>query len=272
MKPKSDSSDPNQSGDEQPFAPPDMPELRSPSKDPSVFEEPWMQPRDSLRPDLMDQPVVSSPSDQDLAEMSVWDEPGRSKDLSGDTPENAVTWIRWYQEQVRRTTLEFTWAVTAAVAVLSGLAAVLGALFMTPNVFFAAVFAAPVTEEILKIALAIWVVEKRPWWFSSSSQILICGLAAGLAFAALENLLYLTVYIPDPSANIILWRWTICIGLHTGCSFIAALGVARVWNTFQAEQRRPQLSDGAFCFVLAMVLHGCYNLFAKLLQLSGAFY
>ncbi|MEM7561157.1 MAG: hypothetical protein AAF394_18695, partial [Planctomycetota bacterium] len=61
-------------------------------------------------------------------------------------------------------------------------------------------------------------------------------------------------------------------GLHTGCSFIAALGVARVWNTFQAEQRMPQLSDGAFYFVLAMILHGCYNLFATLLQLSGAFF
>ena len=272
MKPPNDSPDPKDAGAEQPFAPPDMPELRAPSKDPSVFEEPWMQSQESLRPDPTDQPVISTTSEQDLAEMSVWDEPGRSRDLSGATPDDAVTWIRWYREQVSRTTVEFTWAVTAVVAVLSGLAAVLGALFVTPNVFFAAVFAAPVTEEILKIALAIWVVEKRPWWFSSNFQILICGLAAGLAFAALENLLYLTVYIPDPSASIILWRWTICVGLHTGCSFIAALGVARVWNAFQAEQRRPQLSDGAFYLVLAMVLHGCYNLFATLLQLSGAFF
>ena len=221
------------------------------SRDPSVFEEPWMKAATPPQ-EALEAPLVPTDSEADAAESSVWDEPVTSEGLIGDTSADRVTWMRWYQKQAASTSRETTWYVTLVVAALSGLLAVVGALLVTPQVWFAVVVAGPITEEILKIALPIWVVEKRPWLFASRWQILLCGAFAGLVFATLENFLYLNVYISNPGLAITTWRWTVCVALHVGCSLIAAAGVARVWECFQAQQRRPQLTDGASLITTAM--------------------
>lgn len=237
---------------------------------PSVFDEPWMRadrevfqaPAESLG-GL--QQAGSSPD----AENSVWDEPGLSKELAGDVPQDAITWFAWYQDQVIRTSAAKSWLVTAAIAFVSGICAIGGALILQPSLqgsFVLAVIAAPITEEIMKIALAIWVVEKCPWLFKSSVQILVCGLAAGLAFAAIENLVYLHIYIDDPPASLVRWRWTICVLLHTGCSVIASLGVVKIWQQFQIHKRLPALVDGATWLTVAMCVHGAYNLSAIVME------
>jgi len=121
----------------------------------------------------------------------------------------------------------------------------------------------------MKIALPLWLVEKRPWMYRNGGQILICALASGLMFAVVENVVYLNVYIPDPSAGLIQWRWTICVLLHSGCSTVAGIGAWRIWSRFQHHQRAPHLADGASWFVAAIVLHGLYNATVTLLELSG---
>jgi RsiW-degrading membrane proteinase PrsW (M82 family) len=117
----------------------------------------------------------------------------------------------------------------------------------------------PVTEEIMKIAAALWVVERRPYLFKSIPQILLCAVAGGLAFAFIENLMYLNVYIPHHTPKLELWRWTVCVGLHSGCSFVAGVGLARIWDNAVRELRRPQLGLGMPWFFTAMVGHGLYN-------------
>ena len=121
----------------------------------------------------------------------------------------------------------------------------------------------------MKTAAALYVVEKRPHWFSSRFQIALCVIAGGLAFAAIENLMYLRVYIPEPSAGLIEWRWTICMALHTSCSFIVGLGLMRVWLDVWTRRARPRLALGFPYLLTAVIFHGTYNAFAVFLALSS---
>lgn len=260
---------------ESPFTPPSAADQVGPVEtDPSVFLEPWMKSSGPVYQAASEQPPalhLSGPSAE--PEHSVWDEPGLSRQLSGDVPTDGMTWIRWYEAQAQQTTILQTWLVTLLVAAVSGVGAVAGVFllqsrFTLPLVL--TVVTGPVTEEILKVAVIAWVCEKRPWLFSSTTQILLCGLISGLAFAVVENLLYLNVYIPDPSADLVAWRWSVCVLLHTACSTIAALGMARVWTTFQRDSRPPRLVDGSRWILAAVILHSAYNLAATTMEFVDA--
>ena len=124
----------NASADEQqsPYEPP-APSERPPdiSTNPSVYEEPWMR-TDSQTFVPLPEPVAGFrmfPPDAD-PEHSVWDEPGRSVELSGDVPDDAVTWLKWCRENARQTTVAYSWTITLGVALVSGVWAVLGALLL----------------------------------------------------------------------------------------------------------------------------------------------
>jgi DHA2 family multidrug resistance protein-like MFS transporter len=91
-------------------------------------------------------------------------------------------------------------------------------------------------------------------------------MAGGLAFAAIENVLYATVYLVDPTPGLLRWRWTVCVALHATCSTVAGLGLVRIWSTTVATSTRPRLSLGSPFLVAAIVLHGGYNAIAVLLD------
>ena len=109
-------------------------------------------------------------------------------------------------------------------------------------------------------------VEKKPYLFRFSMQIAFCVLASGFTFAFVENLLYLKVYIPQASAFLVWWRWTICVAMHMGCSLIAGLGLMRIWKNARARCARPRLSLGYPYLLTAIVIHGAYNGLAVLLS------
>ncbi len=158
------------------------------------------------------------------------------------------------------------------MALAAGPFAVLGALLGTGDALLAIVLitvVGPVTEEIMKIALPLWVVERRPYLFRNSAQIALCGAFSGLAFAALENVLYLEIRIPNPPAALVQWRWTVCVALHMGCSRIAAMGVQRVWRETMQSLTRPKLALAMPYVVTAIVVHGSYNALAVLLEYTA---
>jgi hypothetical protein len=241
------------------------------SQDPSVFSEPWMQsgfftPAPDDRLDLEEPPKLVS--QEELAENSVWDEPSTSAMLAGPTDSGAVTWFRFYLQQVARTPVQWTWLVTLGILILAGPLAILGTLISAAgyNAWLVMVVMGPTIEEILKVALPLWVVERRPWLFSSTWQIFLCCAGAGLVFAFIENLIYLNYYFPNPSDLLILWRWTVCVLLHTGCSTVASLGLITIYRRMQSRGTRPQLIDGSNWIMAAIVLHGAYNFFAILIN------
>ncbi len=262
-----------------PYEPPMASALDTPvtfhSKDQSIAAEPWFNQKDfssASNPDArLDILTIGGGepaqlSEQELAEHSVWDELTTTGQLVAGP--NAVTWFRYYQKQVSQTGILWTWVVTGVIVFMAGPLAILGAIIngYGGNALLMVVFFGPTIEEVLKIALPLWVVEKRPWLFSNSFQILLCGIGAGLTFAAIENWIYLNIYIPNASATLITWRWSVCVALHTGCSAIAAYGLVRVRQGMIRHGNRPQLQDGGHWIITAIVIHGLYNLIAIFLD------
>lgn len=233
----------------------------SPS-DPSVLAEPWMQ-KATFQPatnasygPASDQPGSVAP------EHSVWDEPGLSQELSGELPADAVTWFRYYCEQKRRTSAGKSWLVTCAVILFAGPAAIFGTILSSKAGNFPIVYYSilgPTIEELMKLAIVLWIVETRPWYFRSSIQILTCMVMSGLIFAAVENVLYLEWSILDPSPELAHWRWTVCVALHTSCCTVAGCGASSIWRNFQTEERPPRMQDGAKWIITAITIHGLYN-------------
>lgn len=220
-------------------------------------------------------PECSSPAfkphDMD-PDASVWDEPTTSAALSGQTPEDATTYARWLDARLAERDVGKSWALTGLIALAAGPLAVMGAFWgsgQTTLSVLAIVVFGPVVEEASKLALPTFIVERKPHLFVSRAQILVCGGAAGLAFAAIENLLYLHVYVPNPSAALVAWRWTVCVALHVGCSMIGAIGLALEWHDAIGARRKPDLVRAARWLTIAAVTHGAYNGLAVALGSTG---
>ncbi len=208
----------------------------------------------------------------DAVEHTVWSEPALSSDLAGEPGEGQLTYPRWLAENIRQTTLSRSWWTTLIVALAAGPWGVLGAVAGSGSGDFGLLMIAvfgPVAEETTKIAAALWVVEKRPFLFRSFGQILICGACGGLAFAAIENVLYTQVYFPHHTPEFFRFRWTVCVALHMGCSSIAAIGLVRIWMASMRDLSPPRLALGVPWFVTAMVIHGIYNFTAMLASTAG---
>ena len=122
---------------------------------------------------------------------------------------------------------------------------------------------------MLKIAAALMVIERRPFWIRGKTQLWVIGLGTALVFAAIENVLYLTVYIPNPSMLLIAWRWTICVMLHVGCTAVALRGLVPMWVRSRQERRSLQMSLLAPPLITAILLHGAYNLCVMLYGFLG---
>jgi hypothetical protein len=206
-------------------------------------------------------------------EHSVWDEPTLEAVLAGAPAEGQVTYARWLEQKIQETPYETSLLVTAAVAVLAGPWGVVGALWEGMSAagagLLAVVVFGPVSEEIMKIVLALWIVEKRPYLFKSIWQILVAAAAGGLMFAVIENLMYLHVYIPQATPSLARFRWTVCTGLHISCSFVAGVGLARIWDHTMRNRTAPQIGRGMPWFATAMLGHGLYNLTATLGEATG---
>tara|TARA_B100000686_G_scaffold248646_1_gene258459 strand:+ start:317 stop:1099 length:783 start_codon:yes stop_codon:yes gene_type:complete len=250
------------------------------SDDPSVFHEPHL--RDGLfSADPSEHTAIPSHrlaehglDIDDQIDHSVWDEPGLSPELAGGVPEDALTYSDWLKLRTSETGFLASWGVTVLVILSAGPWALLGSLLSggDDGSLFASltlVIFGPLVEEIMKVATALWIVERRPFLFRSRLQILAtCGCAA-LFFGIIENLVYLNVYIKDPADSLVHWRWSVCVFLHFGCTVIASCGLVKIWKHTMTELVRPVLSKGAYLMVTAIVIHGTYNGFCIAFEMTG---
>jgi len=246
------------------------------SSDPSISGEPHLR-GGGFRPDPSEARADRTlrkargkrDPEEEAVEHGVWDEPGISPVLAGAPLPGQLTYRAWLEKRWGEVSPARSWGVTLAIALAAGPWAILGALYGSGQTVFsilAIVLFGPVVEEVMKVAAATYIVERKPYLFTHPAQIAICALAAGLAFASVENVLYLHVYIPDPPSWLTRWRWTVCVVLHTGCTFIAGLGLMRIWRDTWRRRARPRLSLGFPYLVAAMVIHGTYNGFAVILE------
>ena len=209
-------------------------------------------------------------SDTARIEHTVWSEPILTDKDRQQIPADALTYERWLDARISSRSVAKSWLLTLMVAVIAGPWAILGALMSGGSSTFAVLSVTifgPLVEEIMKVAGLLWIVEKRPFLFTSRLQIIICALCGGLVFAVIENFIYLNVYVPNPPESLVQWRWTVCTFLHCGCSLIAGMGLIQVWATTMKDRVQPNIADAARYLILAMVIHGIYNGFCVFLSL-----
>jgi RsiW-degrading membrane proteinase PrsW (M82 family) len=154
------------------------------------------------------------------------------------------------------------------LALVGGVFGALGAFYNEAlhGSFLVAYFGAPIIEESLKPAGLYLMLAKWPRALRNRLYTASLAALAGITFAVLENLVYLNIYVKDPSPEIILWRYTACIGIHAVCSFIFGLGINRNFLA-SIKGEIKFLSYGKRFFFTAMALHSIYNITVTVLNI-----
>lgn len=251
------------------------PRSGTPSSDPDIAFEPQFRttpPDPESADELGEEPVRAGTAREIDAGTSVRDEPSLAWNAG------AVAGIPGYADlltgRLRSTTAARRWATVAAVALAAGPFGILGAVWSmagggTGLGYLAFVVLGPVVEEMTKIALLLWVAERKPWLLPGTASIVLCGFLAGAGFGAIENLVYLHVYFPDRAAEIAPWRWLLTAPMHAVASAISAIGVASMWHDALRRKAPPRLPLASAWIVVAIVLHGAFNAAMIALSLAG---
>lgn len=213
-------------------------------------------------------------ADADRMLHSVWDEPGLEPEVVSTAPADE-TYAVWVEKKRASYSALDSWMVAFAISLCAGPMGVLGAFMGAAETgsggIFSLVLFGPLVEEVTKTAILAVLIERRPYLFRGPVQILLAAAAGGLAFAVIENVMYLRVYIERPTEAVIWWRWTVCVALHTGCSLLVGVGLVKVWRAALVGKSRPNLAKGTAMLVAAIVIHGVYNAAAIVMEMSGVF-
>jgi RsiW-degrading membrane proteinase PrsW (M82 family) len=206
-----------------------------------------------------------------------WEATGEEPALRWTGRTDLPTFESIYRERLSNTTDSSRWIAVGLATVVAGPFAILGALLGAGGTASFAILVVviafgPLAEEVLKASGALYLAEQRPWLIPAGWVLPFVTLAAGLVFAAIENLVYLNIYIADPSQEIIRWRWIAGPVLHGATSFIAGLGVRRMWMITNREHRVPRVRHAAPYLIAAVLVHGLYNLTVTLLEVSDVIF
>jgi len=244
-----------------------------PSNDPDINNEPHLRPG-GIVPNydpaidaplgFDSQPRHFSPHSEEDIDHSVWDEPSLTPDVSAATPESALTYANWLTQR-RESWTEFNaWTVTLGVTLLSipmaAIAAVInwttGNVFMVTDVFIACL-AGPMLQEICKIAIPLWIVEKRPYFFTTWFQFFILALVTATVFAAVSNF-FLSLIVREVTMPIFLFQWVGILGLNLVTAAISTYGLETIWRNSINSGKPPKLDDGYPYFATAIGLHDVF--------------
>lgn len=163
------------------------------------------------------------------------------------------------------------WLTVVGVVLLAGPFGILGALGAVTAQFtifglVAVVFLGPAVEEITKAIGPVVMVERYPWLVPAAWVVPVMTIAGGLGFAVIENWIYLNVYIPDPTPEIVRWRWIFGPIVHGVSSLLVGIGLRASWLHSTRTGSVPSLRIGQGWVVAGIAFHGLYNLAAVVLE------
>lgn len=243
-----------------------------PSKDSSIKHEPHMSGSSVPDPsqdqaDGLDVPAPRfSKSQNDHVDYSVWDEPALG-DLARQPNSEDLTYANWLNSRISEWSQGKAWVTTIFIGVLSGLWAFGAALFgafslagsTSTGVFgFLVVCAfAPLAQEICKVAIPLWVVEKRPFYFTGWFQIFLCSVVSATIFVAVYNAVSFFFYPPESQFGLIFF-WTAYLLMHVVCSALAAFGIERIWHAAMSAKEPPKMDLGYPWFMSAFLVHAAF--------------
>ncbi len=166
----------------------------------------------------------------------------------------------------------YQYVLAVLLAFVGGLLGIIGAIFQeaqtTLTYALLPFIGAPLIEEALKpsgiyLALLWWPRALRSQLFTA----VLCALS-GLVFGIIESLVYVTLYVDNPSDEFIVFRFSVPLGLHAACSYLVGLGLSQRVIDWAAGRAALPRSSRNF-YVAAVVIHGTYNLTAVVLSISG---
>lgn len=241
-----------------------------PSHDSDIRNEPHLRHR--LNEPVLD-PAIDAPlgfdsqarqfsthSEEDI-DHSVWDEPSLVPDVAAAVPKSALTYGNWLSQR-RESWTEFNaWTLTLGVVVLSFPMAILAAIinWTTGNVLmvtdvFVACIAGPMLQEICKIAIPLWIVEKRPYFFTTWFQFFIFALTTATVFSAVSNF-FIGLVFQEITMSVFIFQWVGVLGLNLVTAAISSYGLETIWRNSINNERPPKLDDGYPYFATAIGLH-----------------
>ena len=156
------------------------------------------------------------------------------------------------------------WRLLAPLIAMAGGVFAVGGAFLE-EVLHASIFApfvaAPIIEEAVKPAGVYLLLAKWPDTLRSQTYTAFLAALGGLFFAVIENILYLKVYIPEPTHTIVVVRWSGGLTMHMLCSFIVGFAInQRLLASMRGEV--PFLSGYRKFFIIPVVIHSLYNVVA----------
>ena len=260
-----------------------------PSKDHSVFNEPHLQApqkHGDIDP-IVDPPAgfnvpapVFSNQSMDHVDYSVYDEPGVAG-MIGKAEPHALTYANWLIANMAGWSQSKAWAVTLIVSMLAGPWAILAlciSFFEFGNYQSTGYYRAfdflmvcafiPLAQEIAKIALPLWVVEKRPFYFTGWFQIFFCSLASATVFVTIYNL-FGQFFFPPRTVFGLLFFWTAFLLMHLICATLSATGLEKIWHATMSTRRPPHMELGYPWFMAAFLVHVAYATGFFLFQIFG---
>lgn len=179
----------------------------------------------------------------------------------------------WLSQKRTQCTFWGSSMVTLTAAIIAGPFAAMGAFMSGRQTVFRILYLilfAPVIEELLKQSGMIYLLEKKPYRIFSGGQFIVAAVISAGVFASIENLLYIHFYSNGQTfesfSDFCCFRWGVCTSLHVVCSVIASFGLVRAWKKQLADGRTADLAFGFRYFVIAMVIHGVYNLAAAIIN------
>lgn len=235
----------------------------------SVFDEPFSVTR-STEPITLERDVFCPDCGYNL----------RGCVAGADCPECGYRfdggYAQWLETNIYKSTRSGAYLAVTLAVLSAGVLAVAGTFIGTylqqvSGGIMGIVVFGPTIEEVMKVFAVVWILERKPWLLPNRAAVIVAALAGALGFAVIENLIYVHVYIPDPTPQIIVWRWTVCTTLHVAATGITTVGLVRLWKRAMTRFVPVQLPMAFPYLVGAIVLHGAYNAFALLLDLTGVF-
>ena len=246
-----------------------------PSNDPDIRNEPHLRQGSGV-PNLdpaIDPPLglnreaigFSLASDEDI-EHSVWNEPSLAPQVAAQIPESALTYANWLDQRRESWTQLNAWCVTLAIAALSVPCAMLavivqwttGNIFVVSNVIVACLIG-PTLQEICKVLIPLWVVEKRPYFFTAWFQFFLIAIVTATSFTVVSNF-FLSLALDtselevDPQ-KLFLFQWVGVFGLNLITATVAAFGLEKIWRASLRDRRPPKLENGFPFFATAIGFH-----------------
>jgi RsiW-degrading membrane proteinase PrsW (M82 family) len=158
------------------------------------------------------------------------------------------------------------------MAVIGGALGIIGAIFQeaqtTATYLLLPFLGAPIVEEALKPAGLYLTLLWCPRALNNQLFTAILCSISGLVFGVIESLVYVTVYVEDPSDGFILYRFTVTLALHAIASFVVGLGINhRILDWAAGRSKLPKASRNFY--IAGVAIHAIYNTTAVILSIAG---